>query len=107
MSKKSSTKNKVKKPKSLYKFILTFLIFAIGGFLLGRVILSNILATSGQRLAAANQKIASLKEENTTIENRLSLADSLEKIDGFAKQAGLVKTANVQVLTSQTPIASR
>lgn len=107
MSKKNSLKNPSKKSKSFFTFVFTLLVFAIGSLLLGRLVLSNILATSGQRLAAANQKIAFLKEENSLLQNAFSTNGSMEKIDEFAKQAGLVKATNVGILIPQTPIASR
>ncbi len=100
-------KNSTKKTKSFYGKLLTISLLFVGALLLGRVVLSNVLATSGQRLAAANQKISTLREENSLLQNDFSATISLEKLDEFAKGAGLVKATNVVVLTPATPIASR
>jgi len=100
---KESKQNKSKIPKSIFALLL--IIFT--GMLFARVILFNLLATSGQRLAAANQQIETLKEENQKIENDISNRTSMKKIEGFAKKRGFVKVDNVEVLTPSTPIANR
>ena len=100
---KESKQNKSKTPKSIFALVL--IVFA--GMLFARVILFNLLATSGQRLAAANQQIETLKEENQKIENAINNRTSMKKIEGFAKKRGFVKVNNVEVLTPSTPIASR
>ena len=102
------TKNvREKQNKSVYKTVLTFLLFVVLAFLITRVVLSNVLATSGQRLAAANQKIKILQEENQRLENEASLLDSLVRIEKTAAETGFVKSANVEVLIPSKPIASR
>jgi len=100
---KESKQNKSKTPKSIFALVL--IVFA--GMLFARVILFNLLATSGQRLAAANQQIETLKEENQKIENAINNRTSMKKIEGFAKKRGFVKVNNVEVLTPSTPIANR
>jgi len=91
----------------LSKFLITSLIISVLGLGLGRLILTNILATSGQRLAAANQKIDLLKEENQDLENQISIQNSLAKVEAFAEKTKLVKTTNVLVLTPNSPVAHR
>ena len=103
----NKNETKKKKPKSVYKLIFSFLIVSVISLFFARVVLSNILATSGQRLAAANQKIEQLKEENRRLENDISSLNSLEKIDTFAKDLGFIKTTQTQILVPQVPIASR
>jgi len=100
---KELKQNKSKIPKSIF----TLLVIIFAGMLFARVILFNLLATSGQRLAAANQQIETLKEENQKIENDISNRTSMKKIEGFAKKRGFVKVNNVEVLTPSTPIANR
>ena len=96
-----------KKPKSFFRNIVTFLIISILSVSLVRVVLANILATSGQQLAAANQKIEILNEENQKVENEISKLESLSRVERLAKKKGFVKTKNVQVLTPSGPIANK
>ena len=102
-------KNDVKREKnrSAYKTVLTFLVCIVLVLSIARVVLSNILAASGQRLAAANQKIRMLTEENQKLENEASSLDSLARIEKLANEAGFVKTTNIEVLIPSKPIASR
>lgn len=96
-----------KKPKSFFRGIVTFLIISILSISLARVVLANILATSGQQLAAANQKIEILNEENQKIGNEISKLESLRRVERLAKKRGFVKTKNVQILSPSVPIANR
>jgi len=98
---KQQNKSRFAKPV----FALLLIIFS--GFLFARVILFNILATSGQRLVAANQQIETLKEENQKHENDISSLKSLEKIEKFAEKSGFVKVDNIDILTPSRPIANR
>ena len=102
-------KNDVEREKnrSAYKTVLTFLVCIVLVLSIARVVLSNILAASGQRLAAANQKIRIMTEENQKLENEASSLDSLVRIEKLANEAGFVKTTNVEVLIPSKPIASR
>lgn len=93
--------------KSIYRMVLTVLISVVLILSITRVVLSNILAASGQRLAAANQKIRVLAEQNQKLENESSLLDSLARIEKLAAESGLVKATNVEVLMPAKPIASR
>jgi cell division protein FtsL len=96
-----------KKKSSFFKAIVIFLIIAMIGLSLTRLVLSNILATSGQFLAAANQKIEILSQENQKLENEISKSTSLAIIEDYAKHAQLVKTVNIEILPTSKPIASR
>lgn len=100
---KKVNKNKFK----LAKPVFTILLIIFAGLLLIRVILFNFLATSGQRFAAANQQIETLKEENQRIENSISVQTSMRKIESFAEKNGFVKVENIEILTPSTPIANR
>jgi len=93
--------------RSVYKTVLTVLVCIILVFSIARVVLSNIMAASGQRLAAANQKIKILQEQNQKLENQASLLDSLARVEKLAGETGLVKATNVEVLILAKPIASR
>jgi cell division protein FtsL len=96
-----------KENRSIFKSVITVLVLFIAGLIFTRVVLSNILATSGQRLSAANQKVTLLEEENQQLENRISRLNSLSRAEKFANKKGLVKTTNVQLLPSSGPIANR
>ena len=98
---------KPKKPKSFFRSIVTVLLISILSITLARVVVANILATSGQQLAAANQKVEILNEENQKIENEISNLESLSRVEILAKKKGFVKTKNVQVLTPSGPLANK
>lgn len=98
---------KPKKPKSFFRSIVTVLLISILSITLARVVVANILATSGQQLAAANQKVEILSEENQKIENEISKLESLSRVEILAKKKGFVKTKNVQVLTPSGPLANK
>ena len=100
-------KKEENKKSPLFKVIFTGLSILLFGLFFTRLVLANILATSGQRLAAANQKIEILKEENEKLENDVSKLQSLSTIENFAKKEGLVKTKNIEILTPNVPIASK
>jgi len=93
--------------KFIYRTALVVLIAVFLGLSIARVVLANILATSGERLAAANQKIEILGEQNQKLENQVSALGSLARIEESAQKAGFIKAENVQVLVPSSPIASR
>ena len=93
--------------KPILKNTVSLLILISAGLLFSRVVFSNILATSGQRLSAANLKAKILQEENQKLENGLSQLNSLLRVEKLAQKKGLVKTENVSVLVSPGPIAKR
>ncbi|OGY21660.1 MAG: hypothetical protein A2126_01905 [Candidatus Woykebacteria bacterium GWB1_45_5] len=93
--------------RSFYKVAFTVLIVIFLTLSLTRVVLANLLATSGQRLAAANQKIEILEEQNQTLENEASLISSLARIEELAQKSGFEKAENVQVLVPNLPLANR
>ena len=95
------------KNKSIYKRLLTGLIILILTLSVVRVVLADVLATSGQRLAAENQKIKMLEEQNQKLENETSSLNSLARVEETAKKTGLVKAENVEVLVPALPVASR
>lgn len=96
-----------KKRSPFFKAIFGLLIISIIGLSITRLITSNILATSGQFLAASNQKIEILNEENQKLENEISESESLANIESYAKKANLIKTVNVEILPISKSIASR
>ena len=93
--------------KLLFNHTISFLILILASLLFSRVVLSNILATSGQRLSAANLKAKALQEENQKLENKISELNSLSRVEKLAQKKGLVKTENVSVLVAPGPIAKR
>ena len=90
-----------------FKKSLILLVVAVTGFTMARVGVSNVLAVSGQRLAAANQKIKLLQEENQLIENEISKLNSLARVESLAKEKGFVVAKNVEILSPSVPIANR
>jgi len=100
-------KKEQKNNSSIYKTLLIMILVTFGALLLTRVIFSNILAVSGQRLTATSQVIEVLKEENQKIENEISKLGSLSRIEKMANKAGLVKAENIEILTPSKPIANR
>lgn len=100
-------KNEQKNNYSIYKTLLITILVTFGALLLTRVIFSNILAVSGQRLTAASQEIEVLREENQEIENEISRLGSLSRIEKMANKAGLIKAENIEILIPSKPIANR
>lgn len=96
-----------KKIKSILKGTITLLIIISAALLFTRVVVSNILATSGQRLAAANLKTKVLQEENQKLENVISQLNSLKRVEKLAQEKGFVKVKNVNILVTLGPIAKR
>ena len=103
----NNTSDKEKKNKSIYKSAVSLLVIIVLCLSFTRVVLSNILATSGQRLAAANQKVQIFQEENQTLENEISKLNSLTRVEELAKKKGFVKSTNVEILIPAGPIAKR
>jgi cell division protein FtsL len=104
--KKNETPN-IEKGNSKFKAICSVLIIAVIILAVSRVVLGNVLATSTERLVAANKQIDLLEEENTRVENQISSLTSISKIETEAKKIGLVKADNVEILHPSEPIASR
>jgi peptidoglycan hydrolase CwlO-like protein len=96
-----------KSNKSIFKSAATLLLIIVAGLLFSRVVLSNILATSGQRFAAANQETKLLENENQKLENEISKLNSLARAEKFAQKRGFIKTTNVKILSPSGPIAQR
>ena len=101
------TREVVEQKNKFFNKIIILLIVVFVSLSLTRVVLSNILATSGQRLAAANQKIKILREQNQKLENQISKTNSLSQIEKVASDNGMVKAKNVEVLVPSLPIANR
>lgn len=100
-------KNKQTKSKSFYRSLVTFLVVVLLGIALVRVVMANVLATSGGQIAAANQKIKILGEENQKVQNEISKLESLRRVEKIAEKKGLIKSKNVEILEPQVPIANK
>ena len=72
-----------------------------------KTFISNNIATSGVALSAVEQRIGSIKTENSLLSQKLYSYASLTSIYERAERLGFVKNAKSYVLTSQYPIASR
>lgn len=104
---KKKEKQNSEKGSSKFKVICSTLIFALVVLAVSRVVLGNVLATSTERLVAANKQIEELEEENMKIENQISSLSAISRLESEAKKIGLVKANNVEVLNPSEPIASR
>ncbi|MEX0621744.1 MAG: hypothetical protein WD187_02035 [Candidatus Woykebacteria bacterium] len=98
---------KKEKTKSFFRSLVALFIMVILSISFARVVFLNVLAASGQQLAAANQETEILKEENQRLENTISQLKSLSRVEKIASEKGFVKAKNVQVLTPKSPIANR
>ncbi len=91
----------------MYKLILKFLVIAAIVLAIGRVVVSNVISTSGVQLGKMNEKIAVLRTENDSLKEELFSKSSLENIASEAAKLGFTDKKESFVLTSPLPIAAR
>lgn len=82
--------------------IVIFLISILSG---ANLLVSNILATSGEQLRMLRQRKENLVEQNSRLREQVISFRALETIDARAQDLGLYKTENILSLSSQTPVA--
>lgn len=90
-----------------YQIILKSLIFTMLLLALGRVVVSNIISTSGTELGRINEKIATVRIQNEILEQELFTKTSLENIASEAAKLGFTDKKENFVLTSPLPVALR
>lgn len=61
------------------------------GLVIFQLLVSNHLATAGERLTQMDQKIEALEKENESLKKEIALSSSLAMIAKKAKEMGFVK----------------
>jgi len=98
-------KPKLKKKKiSKTLFWVFLLVFVLA---LAKIIVANVLATTGSQLGALEGRIVALKAENQTLEEDLVGLSSLSRIVRGAEQLGFKKANLVVFLKEEVPVALR
>lgn len=90
-----------------YKLILKFLVVIALFLAVGRVVVSNLISTSGVELGRINEEIAVVKTQNDSLREELFSKSSLENIASEAAKIGFTDKKENFVLTSPLPIAAR
>lgn len=90
-----------------YKLILKILIVTLFVLAIGRVVVSNLISTSGVELGKLDEEIAILKTQNDSLREELFSKESFENIASEAAKIGFTDNAQNFVLTSPPPVALR
>lgn len=91
----------------MYKLILKSLIIITLFLAVGRVVVSNLISTSGVDLSRINDEIAVVRSQNDILKEELFSKSSLENIASEAAKAGFTDKKENFVLTGPLPIAAR
>lgn len=89
----------------MHKLILKSLIILVFLLAIGRVVVSNLISTSGVALSQINDKVATFKSENDSLREKLFTMSSLENIASEAAKAGFTDEKDSFVLTNPLPVA--
>lgn len=87
--------------------ILKILIFTAVLLAAGRIVVSNVISTSGVALGSLDEKIAAIKNENDLLREELFSRSSLGNIASQAGKLGFTDKKESYVLTSPLPVALR
>lgn len=90
-----------------YQIILKSLIFITLILALCRVVVSNIISTSGTELGRINEKIVTIRIQNEGLKQEFFTKTSLENIASEAAKLGFTDKKENFVLTSPLPVALR
>lgn len=90
-----------------YTLILKFLIAIMFVLAVGRVVVSNLISTSGVEFGVLNEEIAAIKTQNDSLREELFSKKSLENIASEAAKIGFTDNRESFVLTSPPPVALR
>lgn len=85
--------------------IIGFLLFTVVVLFLVKISVSNQVATSGVLLSEVNEKLNSIKLENTVLSEEYYELSSLTSIDTKAQKLGYVVPKGNFVLNGQIPVA--
>lgn len=90
-----------------YNLILKFLVVIVLLLLSVRVVVSNIISTSGVELGKINEEISSYKLENSLLSEKIFSISSLSNIATEAAKLGFTEENQSVVLTNPLPIAAK
>lgn len=90
-----------------YKFLLKSLVISALVLALVRVVVSNIISTSGVELGRINEEIAQVKLQNDGLREEFFSKTSMENIATQAAKLGFTDKKENFVLTSPLPVALR
>jgi len=96
------------KKKKLIKNKVLFLVFLLVLTLsVGKIIMANVLATSGNQLGKLEAEIVQLKKENQKIKEELAVLSSLSRISSEAEKLGFEETEFIVFVKEEVPVALR
>ena len=78
--------------------LLALILILLGVF---QLIISNRLATAGEKLTQINKEIKALEEENERLKKEIAISSSLTTIAKKADEMGFLKVENFLYLTSE------
>lgn len=78
--------------------ILVLILVILAAF---QIIVSNQLATAGEKLTEIDQEIKFLEEENDRLKREIAISSSLTTIAKKAEEAGYLKTEDFLYLTEE------
>jgi len=81
----------------IFKILISILIF-LGLF---QVVVSNQLATAGEKLTQIDEKIRGLENENERLKREIAISSSLTTIAEKAEEIGFLKVENFLYLTEE------
>lgn len=93
---------KKKTAKTLFWVFFLVLVLAVA-----KIIVANVLATTGSQLGTLEGRIVALKAENQTLEEELVELSSLSRIVRKAEALGFKKANLVVFLKEEVPVALR
>jgi len=95
---------KLKTEASNRKLTIT-VFFSVITLVIGNLVLTNILATSGERLRNLEQHQQKLVEQNARLRMEIIRLSSLRALEDRAASLGLTRNIQAVNVSSQTPIA--
>lgn len=96
----------MKKEKNKSSKKLSIIIISITGLLMGaNLLVSNILATSGEQLESLINRKSNLVEQNNLLRKQVIMQGSLENILNKAYELGMLATIETQSITPAPPVA--
>ncbi|HEY5601391.1 MAG TPA: hypothetical protein VIK81_04905 [Patescibacteria group bacterium] len=87
------------------RHIFFFLAAIIGFLLILQIILSNILATSGENLAKIDSLINQTKQENSKLKAEIAQEGSLSNVETKAKELGMIEASKFVYIDRTVPVA--
>lgn len=91
------------RPKKLTLVVVAFILALV----IGNLLVSNTLATSGEQLKRLETRKANLLDQNQRLKARIVKETSLKTLEAKATEYGLVPSSQTLSLSSQPPVARR